>query len=158
MIMKLTIRPFERSDLDGVYDIERKSFPDPWLRLEFKIAHWRNPSGFLVAVKDGKVAGYVIVKMVKHLEPQAFRLRRRGQLLNTAVDPEFRRRGIGKALMSAVIAHVQEEGAEAIRLEVRASNSTARNFYSKMGFKEKGRKRWYYLSEDAIVMERSLNI
>lgn len=156
-MMELTIRPFELSDLDSVCIIERRSFPDPWTRLEFKLVHWRNPRGFLVAVKDGRVVGYAIAETVKHVEPQTFRLRRRGHLLNIAVDPEFRHQGMGEALMKATIAHLQREGAENVWAEVRVSNSAARNFYSRMGFEEKGRKRWYYINEDAVIMEKSLN-
>ena len=154
--IQLTIRPFKPSDLDSVYDIERKSFPHPWSRIQFRLSYRINPCGFLVAVGNGKVVGYVIVEMAKRIEPQELQLRRCVHLLNIAVDPRLRRKGVGKALMEAITVRVREEGVKNIWLEVRASNSTARNFYSRIGFQEKGRKPRYYMSEDAVVMMKEL--
>ena len=103
--VQLTIRPFEQSDLDGVCSIERRSFPHPWTGFEFKLSHWRNPLGFLMALRNGKVVEYVIAEAVKRLEPRTFRSRKREHLLNLAVDPSFRREGIGKALVEAITAY-----------------------------------------------------
>lgn len=154
--LQTTIRPFEPSDLNNVEDIERRSFPYPWLRIEFEISYKRNRRGFLVAVMNGKITGYIIAEVAKHFEPRKLRLIKRGHLLNVAVDPEFRRWGIGKKLVEAIIEYLHEERAEDVWLEVRASNLIAKKFYLAMGFKEKGRKIRYYTTEDAMVMEKSL--
>ena len=154
--IQLTIRPFEPSDLDSVRDIERRSFPHPWSRIQFRLSYRRTPRGFLVAVGNGKVVGYVIAKMVRRIQPQGLQVKRCAHLLNLAVDPRLRRKGVGKALIEAITDHVREEGAKDIWLEVRTSNLTARDFYSRMGFKEKGRKPRYYLSEDAVLMMKEL--
>ncbi len=154
--MRLAIRPFEPSDLDSVCYIERRSFPHPWSRIEFRLFHWRSPSGFLVAVGNGKVVGYVIAEIAERTEPQGLKVKRSAHLLNIAVDPRLRRKRVGKALMGAITARAKEEGVKDIWLEVRASNSTARSFYSRIGFQEIGRRPRYYLSEDAVVMMKEL--
>lgn len=154
--VQLTIRPFKLSDLDSVHDIERRSFPHPWSRLEFMLSQRKKPHGFLVAAINGEVVGYIIADVVRRFDPRGFQIKRRGHLLNIAVDPAFRHRGIGETLVKAGIAYLQGEGVEDVWLEVRASNLTARNFYLRMGFKEKGRKLRYYFSEDAVVMAKEL--
>jgi ribosomal-protein-alanine N-acetyltransferase len=146
------IRQFQPSDLDDICNIERLSFPHPWSESEFYLSYQREPQGFLVAIINGKIIGYVIAEVVSSLGPKKFRLRRRGHLLNVAVHPDFRRKGIGKTLVNTIDSYLQEKGSEDIFLEVRASNSIAKNFYLSMGFEEKGRKHRYYLTEDALVM------
>ena len=154
--METTIRPFERSDLDSIEYIERRSFNDPWSRSEFELSHQRDGSRFLVAVRNAKVIGYVIVEVVKTLDLLKLRLTKRGHLLNIAVDPKYRRYSVGKTLVDASIRYLRKESVQEIWLEVRASNSIAKRFYLKMGFKETGRKNQYYLTEDALVMKKEL--
>ena len=154
--VETTIRPFERSDLDSTENIERRSFNDPWSRSEFELSHQRDGSRFLVAVRNAKVVGYVIVEVVKTLDLLKLRLIKRGHLLNIAVDPKYRRNSVGKTLVDASIRCLRKESVQEIWLEVRASNSIAKRFYLKMGFKETGRKNQYYLTEDALVMKKEL--
>ncbi len=150
------IRPFQPSDLDEVLGIEWVSFPDPWPELQFKFLYKRNPNGFLVAVLNGKIIGYVVAEIAIRLEPRKFRFKKRGHLLNIAVHKEFRRKGIGKALVESITSFLRKKRLEDVWLEVRASNSIARNFYLSVGFKEKSRKLRYYFHEDAIVMAKKL--
>lgn len=150
------IRPFQRSDLDCVCYIESRSFPEPWSELQFKFLHRKNPNGFLVAILNGKVVGYIVAEVAMRLEPRKFRFKKRGHILNIAVYPEFRRKGIGEALVEAIISFLRKKRPEDVWLEVRASNLTAKNFYLRVGFKEKGRKLQYYLCEDAIIMVKKL--
>ncbi len=154
--METTIRPFERSDLDSIENIERRSFNDPWSRSEFELAHQRDGSRFHVAVRNAKVVGYVIVEVMKTMDLLKLRLIKRGHLLNIAVDPKHRRYRVGKTLVDASIRCLRKESVQEIWLEVRASNSIAKRFYLKMGFKETGRKNQYYLTEDALVMKKEL--
>ena len=154
--METTIRPFEMSDLDSIENIERASFNDPWSRSQFEFSHQRDGSRFLVAVRNAKVVGYVIVEVVRTMDPLKLRLIKRGHLLNIAVDPKHRRYSVGKTLVDASIRYLRKESVREIWLEVRASNSIAKRFYLKMGFKEVGRKNQYYLTEDALVMKKEL--
>ncbi|RAX22157.1 ribosomal-protein-alanine N-acetyltransferase [Actinomyces sp. Z3] len=79
-------------------------------------------------------------------------------LLTIATVPAARRRGVGKALLEALVRVAAEAGCRAVLLEVRASNAGAQRLYSNHGFAPIGRRRRYYLApvEDAIVMRRGL--
>ena len=77
---------------------------------------------------------------------------------NVAVRPEYRRRGIGKALMDAVLKAAASSGAHKALLEVRASNLYAQSLYLRCGFRYTGRRRNYYKEpvEDALLMALDL--
>lgn len=80
------------------------------------------------------------------------------ELENIAVLPEFRRRGVGRQLLLALLHHARALGAGRILLEVRASNQPAIRFYSLSGFQPSGRRRDYYRDpeEDALILVREL--
>lgn len=77
-----------------------------------------------------------------------------GEILNLAVSPAARRRGIGRALVEHVLAALRVRGARAAYLEVRESNVGARALYLEFGFREVGRRRGYYRRpvEDAVLL------
>lgn len=79
-------------------------------------------------------------------------------LLDLAVDPGARRRGIGRALLRAVLEDAERSGAALVVLEVRASNDAALALYGALGFARTGVRRAYYSDngEDAIVMQKHL--
>ena len=95
---------------------------------------------FSVAESDGEIAGFAVWRGVDVDE---------WELLNIAVDPAFRGRGIGRALLEAL-------PAGRVFLEVRESNAHARRLYEQCGFITLGKRRKYYQhpAEDGIVMER----
>ena len=97
--------------------------------------------GFLVAVCGGRIAGFAVARRLAADE---------SELLNLAVDPRSRRRGIGRRLM----AECTKKYPGTLWLEVRESHSTARKFYERLGFTECGRRADYYAEgrETAIVM------
>lgn len=85
------------------------------------------------------------------------------ELLLIAVDPERRREGVGRLLLSTLEARLAESGARVMHLEVRASNHAAQRFYAALGYSVSGRRPGYYpagahasVREDAILMTRSL--
>jgi [ribosomal protein S18]-alanine N-acetyltransferase len=96
----------------------------------------------MVAIADGRVAGFAVCRRLAEDE---------SELLNLAVDPDMRRRGIGRRLVSACVNGRPGE----LWLEVRESNLAARRFYSKLGFTECGKRADYYplANETAIVMK-----
>ncbi len=74
-----------------------------------------------------------------------------------AVRQEWRRRGCGRALVEALVALADSLGAEAVTLELGASNAAARALYRACGFEEAGERRRYYADgEDALIMTRVL--
>ncbi len=132
-----TIRRGVAADLAAVAEIQAAS-PEA--------ARW-NPAAyldhdFLVAVSDGDVAGFLAGQAVAPDERE---------VLNLAVAPRFRSRGIGRALV-----HTFLEGLHGTAyLEVRESNRAARKFYNSLGFQEFTTRPGYYESpqEAAIVMK-----
>ena len=80
------------------------------------------------------------------------------EVLNLAVLPEQRRRGIGRGLLEEALAQGRAQGARQCWLELRASNAGALAFYRAQGFEESQRRPRYYRQpeEDAIVCVRHL--
>ena len=99
-----------------------------------------------VAEEDGKAAGIVAVRTAAD----------EAEILNLAVAPAWRRRGLGRALMGSAIAESARMGAARVFLEVRESNAAARAFYASLGFLPSGRRTAYYHNpvEDALVLTR----
>jgi [ribosomal protein S18]-alanine N-acetyltransferase len=141
MDARCRIRAASTADLDAVARIERASFADPWSRRAFQV-HLHDL--FLVADRDGTVAGYVIGRVTGA----------EGEILNIAVDPSRRTNGLGRALLDASLDALRAAGVESVFLEVRVSNTAARRLYEAGGFTEIGRRRGYYDRpvEDAVVM------
>jgi ribosomal-protein-alanine N-acetyltransferase len=142
----LTIRPLGYSDLPPVIAIERRSFPTPW-SLSMFVLELSKPSGICLAAVESeaeKVLGYLVCSrydMVWHL-------------MNVAVDPVARRRGVGRELLEAMIARAGR--AKQYTLEVRASNAPAIALYERFGFRSAGTRPRYYrdTGEDAVIMWR----
>jgi ribosomal-protein-alanine N-acetyltransferase len=88
----------------------------------------------------------------------AHRVDNEWELENIVVAEESRRRGIGTHLLGELIDHARSGNGNAIYLEVRESNQTARELYCKVGFEETGSRKGYYATppEDAILYRLSL--
>jgi ribosomal-protein-alanine N-acetyltransferase len=101
---------------------------------------------FLVAVTGVEVLGYVIARHAWDT----------GEILNVAVEPDSRGRGIAKALVDGAIQLLETAGVATVFLEVRASNVEALRLYDGMGFAEVGRRERYYSNpvDDALVLAR----
>lgn len=141
----VTVREAARGDISAIVAIERASFSDAWTAGMFG-SHLLRGAGntFLVAMDDSMLAGYAIAQTVSD----------ESELLNIAVDPARRNRGIGALLLDGVMDCCRTAGAAEIWLEVRASNAAARTLYDTRGFSAVGvRKRYYHAPrEDAIVL------
>ena len=106
------------------------------------------PKQSLVAVIGGEITGYVFARALGD----------EGEILNVAIQPDKRGRGLGRRLLEASLAHLRGSGVRAVYLEVRASNIGGQDFYRRMGFQEIGRRRSYYDKprEDALVLTREI--
>lgn len=137
------IRRFALTDIDQVLDIERHSFPkSPYDWATFIHLRWLHPDTFLVFVEresrgEEKVLGYIIFSWDGHL-------------ISMAVDPAYRRQGIGRRLLETAFSLLRSGR---MRAEVRKSNLGAQAFYETMGFRKVGTLKNYYGNEDAWVME-----
>jgi ribosomal-protein-alanine N-acetyltransferase len=139
---RLTLRRLGYGDLPSVIAIERRSFPTPWSLAMF-VLELSRPSGICLAAEDvDGLAGYLVCARYDDV----------WHLMNVAVHPERRRRGIATELIERLF----EEAGEGARftLEVRVSNSAAIEMYRRFGFRSAGRRRRYYHDngEDALIM------
>lgn len=137
----------EKKDIESVLEIEKLSFPNPWSRMTF-LGELANPPVslpcVLVFLPENRVIGYIILW---HILDEV-------QISNFSIHPEFRRKGLGKAVLSYVLEAVKKEGVREIFLEVRPSNREARRLYEKLGFRLLAVRKNYYRSpdEDALIM------
>lgn len=144
---KMMIRPMTEKDLDAVTAIERASYTTPWTSDHFLNEITASYSWPFVVVMGGVVVGYLCLMC----------LFEEAQILNIAVGPDFRGRGIARVMLNRAFLLALEQGAEFMALEVRSSNSAAISLYEQLGFKKTGiRVRYYEHTEDAILMEKSI--
>ena len=142
----LWIRRLAYSDLPQVIAIERRAFPTPWSLAMFVLELSKSSGVCLAATVDGRVAGYVVCSRYADV----------WHVMNVAVDPDHRRRGIAAALLEHLLAEVGDDAA--LTLEVRRTNAGAMRLYERHGFRAAGIRRRYYQDngEDALVMWRNL--
>jgi ribosomal-protein-alanine N-acetyltransferase len=144
----LRFRPMNSSDLSEVIEIERASFAYPWstnfFLQELKVGCARS----LLAVVGDRSVGYIIYWLLQH----------EIDVHNLAVHPSYRRQGIGRALLEAVIEEARRQRANRVTLEVRKSNEAAQKLYQALGFSAKGVRTAYYSDdgEDALIMALEL--
>jgi ribosomal-protein-alanine N-acetyltransferase len=141
----VTIRSLGYSDLPQVISIERRAFPTPWSLAMF-VLELSKPSGVcLAAIEDRRIVGYLICARYADV----------WHLMNIAIDPPMRRRGIATALLEEMITRAGKDAS--YTLEVRPSNSTAIALYERFGFRSAGTRRRYYTDtgEDAVIMWRT---
>ena len=136
-----------REHLEAVAEIESISFSDPWSVESLELMLTDRAMG-LVATEEGRVIGYVGMMCVLD----------EGQIINVAVHPDARRRGVGKALMCFAEKYAKERGIDFLSLEVRESNTAARKLYSSLGWNECGIRKNFYSHpiENACVMIKSI--
>ncbi len=143
----IKIRNFEMPDIRRVMGIEEESFLDGESEMYIEIyREW--PDGFLVAEKEDKVIGFVVVVLTPEGESRIFAL---------AVDSRYRGKGVGRALLKVAFSMLRQIKIGYVRLEVRVSNQVAERLYRSMGFMEIGFIPFYYQNgEGAIVMRKVL--
>jgi ribosomal-protein-alanine acetyltransferase len=142
------------ADAPAMARIEQEVFGrEAWPRSAFAYLHAvfaaaRPARGRLWVAKTtgGGIVGYVGVELSA--------LGGEADVVNLAVDPAHRRRGIGRTLMAAAVGYARTRRVELVWLRVRAGNRTARAFYRCCGFEVVGRFRGYYADprEDAVLM------
>lgn len=145
--LKIRIAKMTGKDIREVMEIEEACFNVPWSKRMFLAELNGNPFSHMYVARileRDEIAGYVCSWLVF----EEF------HLMNLAVDPRWRREGIGEDLLRWALANGREAGAKRATLEVRSSNEAARELYEKVGFMAMSIRRNYYNNpkEDAVIM------
>ena len=146
----MILEKMNSAHVSQIAELEKICFSDPWSErsiaseLDNKLAFW------LVALEGESVAGYIGSQTVMD----------ETDMMNVAVHPDFRRKGIAEALVTGLVEHLKTLGSRCLTLEVRASNAPAIALYGKLGFAEIGRRKNYYRNprEDALILRKEWEI
>ena len=141
--------PMDINYLTKVYELELESYDFPWTKEILRDCILYKYDSFVVVLNDNLV-GYIISKITY---PET-------HILNLTVKKNFRKNGIGKALVELIISDARLRNSENIILEVRANNTDAQSLYKKLNFEVIGTRKDYYESkndrEDAYVLNLNL--
>lgn len=143
-----TLRPATSADLEDIVALETRLFgAGAWSRGMFLSeldAPWRH---YRVAEHDGRILGYAGIALGET-----------AQVMTIGVDPQHRRRGIGRLLFGDLLAAARTFGAREIILEVRVDAAAPQAMYTEFGFTPVGVRKNYYQSEgiDALVMHKEI--
>ena len=142
----IEIRALRLADLTEVEEIERRAYPTPWSRSMFASELGKPTSICLGAYEGSQLVGYVVNS--RYVDAW--------HVMNVAVDPDHRGRGIATQLLERLFELTAEDGRDGYTLEVRVSNAVAIQLYEKLGFEARGLRRGYYTDnrEDALIMWR----
>ena len=141
----MRIVPMEPAHVAQIAAMERAFFSAPWDETSLR-SELENPLAlWLVALDGDTVAGYVGSQSVLG----------ESDMMNLAVRPDYRRQGVGRALVERLLWELGEEN-HCLTLEVRASNAAAIALYEGLGFRQVGRRPKYYLNppEDALILRK----
>jgi [ribosomal protein S18]-alanine N-acetyltransferase len=143
---RVELRPLQLRDLNAIEQIERASYPTPWSRSMFA-SELAKPSSVCLgafALETGALVGYLVIS--RYVDAW--------HVMNVAVDPTERRRGVATSLLERLFELTTGRGRRGYTLEVRVSNTEAIALYERLGFKPRGVRRGYYTDnrEDALIM------
>ena len=146
MSADIEIRRLELRDLSSIEEIERSSYPTPWSRSMFA-SELAKPSSLCLGAFEadtGRLIGYLIIS--RYVDAW--------HVMNVAVAPGHRRRGIASLLLNRLFELTAGRSRRGYTLEVRVSNTGAIKLYEELGFRPRGVRRGYYTDnrEDALIM------
>ena len=140
-----SLRLMSENDLDEVLEIERGIYEFPWTWGNFRDSIRAGYSCWTYR-EDDELMAYCIIMAVAD----------EAHLLNLSVAARHHRQGYGRMLLAHVQEVVRQHGAKLLFLEVRPSNTAARELYAASGFRQIGTRRDYYPArngrEDALVL------
>ena len=144
--LAIELRSLSLADLDDIERIEQRAYRTPWSRTMFA-AELAKPTSICIGAFEGdRLVGYTINS--RYVDAW--------HVMNVAVDPSHRRRGIATRLLERLFELTRDDGRRGYTLEVRISNGDAIALYEKLGFERRGMRRGYYTDnrEDALIMWR----
>lgn len=145
---EIIIRPAELDDVSEIMELETSSIVHPWERKAIESLITDDNKRCLVAVADGKIAGYVGAESVLD----------ESNIGNIVTQKEFRGKGIGTKLFLAMLDELKASGIVKVFLEVEHDNVPALRLYEKLKFVKYGHRRDYYgAGKDAVLMSLDLD-
>lgn len=152
------LRKFTINDLRSVVHINAVCLPENYTDFFYIDLYQRFPETFIVAEEDGEIVGYIMCRVELGLSNIGFKgLLKKGHIVSIAVLPQYRQKGIGKALVSKAMEGMLLYGAKQCFLEVRVANTEAISLYKKLGFEVTRTIHGYYADgEDAYLMSKKL--
>lgn len=152
------LRKFALSDLQTVVEINRLCLPENYTDSFFVDLYKRFPETFIVAEEDGEAVGYIMCRIEVGLSNISLGgLMKKGHVVSVAVMPDYRRKGVGEALVISALEAMRLYKAKQCFLEVRVTNDSAVSLYKKLGFEVTRTIRGYYADgEDAYMMTKKL--
>ncbi len=136
------IRPMRTADVPVVAVLEREIYPQPWSARVFYDELSRDNRRYFVVETEEGVVGYGGLMLVDE----------DAHITNLAVAPGARKRRTGTRLLVALVETALDAAVRHLTLEVRVSNTAARDLYQRFGFAPVGLRKHYYADEDALVM------
>jgi ribosomal-protein-alanine acetyltransferase/tRNA threonylcarbamoyl adenosine modification protein YeaZ len=147
---QITYREMNHFDLGAVHAMERESYEhDPWTLNQFKeeLSEVPRSRHYVVACEGDRIVGYAGIAITLDV----------ADIHTITVDKAFRRRGIGKSLLSQIESWAISRGAKQLMLEMRVGNTEAQPLYEKFGYSVISlRKNYYGKGVDALVMGKSI--
>jgi ribosomal-protein-alanine N-acetyltransferase len=142
----IDIRRLDLADLDAIDAIEQRAYPTPWSRAMFASELAKPTSICLGAFEGDELVGYIVNS--RYVDAW--------HVMNVAVDPDRRRRGIATQLLEHLFELTLGDERRGYTLEVRITNDAAIRLYERLGFEPRGLRRGYYTDnrEDALIMWR----
>ena len=142
----MIIRKMTAEDVKPAAEIEKLCFVHPWSEQSIKDEMDKENSVFLMAFESENPIGYVGLSVVFD----------EGYMGNLAVVENYRRKGVGRALMNELLTCCENLDLAFATLEVRPSNTPAVSLYKSLGFEEAGRRKNYYKEplEDALLLTK----
>lgn len=144
--VEIDVRRLGLGDLDAIDAIERRAYGTPWSRSMFASELGKRSSICLGAFEGAALIGYVV--NARYVDAW--------HIMNVAVDPDHRRRGVASRLLERLFELTADDERRGYTLEVRVSNAGAIDLYQKLGFESRGIRPGYYTDnrEDALIMWR----
>ena len=133
-----------------VAELEKLCFADPWSEKSIASELGNIWSYWVVALDGERVVGYIGSQSSAD----------ESDVMNVAVHPDYRRRGIAESLIEVLIRELKNRGSHALMLEVRDSNEPAIALYEKLGFQQVGLRKNYYHNpkEHARILRKEWEI
>ena len=146
----MTFTEMKQAHVAQVAELEKLCFADPWSEKSIASELGNIWSYWVVALDGERVVGYIGSQSSAD----------ESDVMNVAVHPDYRRRGIAESLIEVLIRELKNRGSHALMLEVRDSNEPAIALYEKLGFAEIGRRKNYYRNarEDALILRKEWEI